>query len=130
MKRKKTATKVRTTASAKTTPLCPRLRIIIDEEYVLGPGKIALIEAIGRTGSISGAGRELEMSYRRAWLLVDALNRMFKTPVVSSGAGGEGGGGARVTLFGRRVAEAYKRADERAREAIEEEFSKLNVRVR
>ena len=65
----------------------PYVRILIGE-MVLGPGKVDLLEAIGRTGSISAAGRELGMSYRRAWLLVDALNHMFPSVLVAASPGG------------------------------------------
>ena len=62
----------------------------------LGPGKIRLLELIGERGSISAAGRGMGMSYRRAWLLVDDLNRCFKEPVVLTQLGGSGGGGGRI----------------------------------
>jgi molybdate transport system regulatory protein len=92
---------------------------------VLGPGKVELLEAIDRTGSISAAGREMGMSYRRAWLLVSALNEMFGRTLVTTSPGGAGGGGAEVTDFGRAVAEAYRRADERSTVAIREEFARI-----
>lgn len=107
----------------------PRLRILIGDGMVLGPGKVDLLEAIGRTGSISAAGRELGMSYRRAWLLVDALNHMFPDPLVTTAAGGSHGGGAKLTDYGRGVAAAYRRVEERARTAMREEMAPFNVRV-
>jgi molybdate transport system regulatory protein len=103
----------------------PRLRIMVRPGLVLGPGKVELLEAIDRTGSISAAGREMGMSYRRAWLLVSALNEMFGRTLVSTSPGGAGGGGAEVTDFGRAVAEAYRRADERSTVAIREEFARI-----
>ncbi|ODA66782.1 Molybdenum-pterin-binding protein MopA [Methyloligella halotolerans] len=93
----------------------PRLRIPIADGLVLGPGKIELLEAIGRTGSISAGGREMGMSYRRAWLLVDALNRMFAKPLILTATGGTRGGGAQVTDEGRAVVSAYRRAEERTK---------------
>jgi molybdate transport system regulatory protein len=90
---------------------------------LLGPGKIDLLDTIGRTGSISAAGRELGMSYRRAWLLVDEVNRLFRRPVVSASAGGSHGGGAQLTDFGRALVAAYRRIEERARVAIREELA-------
>jgi molybdate transport system regulatory protein len=83
----------------------------------LGPGKARLLECIAETGSISAAARQMEMSYRRAWLLVDELNGMFGKPVVETTAGGSGGGGARVTEFGARVVTAF-RAMERQADAL------------
>lgn len=108
---------------------CPRLRITLGEGLILGPGKVDLIDAIERTGSISAAGRAMGMSYRRAWLLVDALNRMFKQPVVVAATGGAKGGGAKLTDFGRGVASAYRRAEERSRLAVSEEFARVDVEV-
>jgi molybdate transport system regulatory protein len=82
------------------------IRIDLGAGVSLGPGKIALIEAILRTGSISAAAREIGMSYRRAWLHVDALNRMFAEPSVVTSPGRRGGG-AEVTAFGRRLVELF-----------------------
>lgn len=76
----------------------------------LGPGKIALMKAIADTGSISAAARRLGMSYRRAWLLIDALNRLFVSAVVETREGGSGGGGAALTPLGRTVVERYDAA--------------------
>lgn len=100
-----------------------RLRIVFGNDIRLGPGKADLLEAIGRTGSISAAGRELGMSYRRAWLLVDEVNRLFRRPVVQASAGGAHGGGAQLTDFGRALVAAYRRVEERARAAIREELA-------
>jgi molybdate transport system regulatory protein len=107
----------------------PRVRIRIGDEMVLGPGKVDLLEAIGRTGSISAAGRELGMSYRRAWLLSDALNHMFPEPLVTASPGGSRGGGAKLTDYGRGVAAAYRRVEERARLAMREEMARFNILV-
>src|ERR1700751_5856068 len=79
------------------------LRIDFAEGRAVGPGKIKLLEMIDSHGSISKAGRQLGMSYRRAWLLVDSLNRCFRTPVVASQQGGQQGGGASLTKFGHAV---------------------------
>jgi len=107
----------------------PRVRILIGDGMVLGPGKVDLLEAIGRTGSISAAGRELGMSYRRAWLLVDALNRMFPDALVTASPGGSRGGGAKLTDYGRGVAAAYRRVEVRTRAVMREELAAFNVRV-
>jgi molybdate transport system regulatory protein len=74
----------------------------------IGPGKVAVLEAIARSGSISAAGRALRMSYRRTWELVEELNRGLGTPVVDTAAGGSGGGGAVLTKAGRTVIERYR----------------------
>ena len=83
----------------------------------IGPGKVALLEQIARTGSISAAGRALRMSYRRAWDLVEELNRSFGRPVVTTAAGGPGGGGASLTAAGEAVIGEY-RAIEAAAEVV------------
>jgi len=83
----------------------------------IGPGKIALLKAIGETGSISAAARRLDMSYRRAWLLIDALNRLFGAPVVETREGGSGGGGAALTPLGLAVVRTYDAATAAAAEA-------------
>lgn len=91
-----------------TSPLQIRARLFHGEDIAMGPGKVELLEAIRETGSISAAARKMGMSYRRAWLLVDTMNRCFKSPLVSSSAGGTQGGGARLTPLGEEVREAYR----------------------
>jgi molybdate transport system regulatory protein len=91
------------------------LRIDFDGDRQVGPGKIRLLELIDSTGSISAAGRQMGMSYRRAWLLVDNLNHCFREPLVAAQVGGVKGGGALLTPFGRGVVDHY-RAIERAAE--------------
>jgi molybdate transport system regulatory protein len=88
-----------------------RLRISRGDAIAVGPGKIDLLEAIGRTGSITAAARALGMSYRRAWLLVDTMNRCFRNAVVEAEAGGARGGGTRLTPTGVRVVAHYRRAE-------------------
>lgn len=90
------------------------LRIDFGGGRSIGPGKIRLLELINETGSISAAGRALEMSYRQAWLLVDELNRMFDDPVVTAQTGGGGGGGAVVTETGNTVVRLYRDMEQRA----------------
>ena len=74
----------------------------------IGPGKVAVLEEIARSGSISAAGRVLRMSYRRTWELVEELNRSLGTPVVETAAGGSGGGGAILTQAGKAVIARYR----------------------
>jgi molybdate transport system regulatory protein len=74
----------------------------------IGPGKIRLMELISKHGSISAAGKEMGMSYRRAWLLVDEINQIFKQPLVEKQMGGSGGGGARLTTLGLDVVSRYR----------------------
>lgn len=91
------------------------IRLDFDDRRRLGPGKVALLEAIHRTGSISAAGREFGMAYRRAWLLVDELNHMFIEPLVLTRSGGSHGGGAALTALGERVVTAYRALENKAR---------------
>jgi molybdate transport system regulatory protein len=85
-----------------------RFRVDFSAACSVGAGKIELLEAIARTGSLSQAARELSMSYRRGWLLVDSLNRDFDTPVARTSVGGSGGGGAVLTDFGHELIAAYR----------------------
>jgi molybdate transport system regulatory protein len=84
------------------------LRVDFGSSRSIGPGKIRLLEAIERTGSISQAGRTLGMSYRRAWLLIDDMNRCFREAVVSAKPGGSRGGGAQLTEFGAGLVRDYR----------------------
>lgn len=78
----------------------------------MGPGKADLLEAIDSTGSISGAAREMGMSYRRAWLLVDTMNSCFSEPLVTTAKGGTEGGGAALTPTGKKVLSAFRDVSE------------------
>jgi molybdate transport system regulatory protein len=84
------------------------LRVDLGSGRALGPGKIRLLEAIAKTGSISQAGRKLGMSYRRAWLLVDDMNDCFRDAVIEAQPGGAHGGGATLTAFGQKLVERYR----------------------
>jgi molybdate transport system regulatory protein len=90
------------------------VRVDFGADRALGPGKIRLLETIGKTGSISQAGRALGMSYRRAWLLIDDMNRSFRAPVVATQPGGVRGGGAELTPFGLQVIENYRAIEAQA----------------
>lgn len=98
----------------------PRLRIRIGGRK-LGPGKADLLEAIGRTGSLAVSASAMGMSARRAWLLVDELNRMFTRPAVT--VAGEGDDAAALTEFGRELVTAYRRLEARTRAAMLEELA-------
>jgi molybdate transport system regulatory protein len=90
-----------------TTPAV-RFRVDFGHQAAVGPGKIALLEHIGSSGSLSQAARELGMSYRRAWQLLENLNDCFLRPVTASARGGRGGGGAQLTDFGVQLIRAYR----------------------
>ncbi len=94
-----------------------RLRITKGDEIAVGPGKIALLEAIDATGSITAAARQLGMSYRRAWLLLDTMNRCFAQPLTDAEAGGKRGGGTSLTPLGAQVVKRYRRIEAAAAKA-------------
>lgn len=107
-----------------------RLSLRIDlPEGRIGPGKIVLLEAIAREGSISAAGRALGMSYRRAWDLVDALNRILGTPAVEASTGGHRGGGALLTDAGRNLVADYRAIEKAAHVAAEARLAALARRM-
>jgi molybdate transport system regulatory protein len=106
-----------------------RLRIDFEDAGYVGPGKVTLLEAIGRTGSISAAAREMGMSYRRAWLLVDATNTMFRRPVVSTSAGGKHGGGAELTEFGRELIGRFRAVEAEAHRALAAQLAELEAEL-
>ena len=85
-----------------------KVRLMSRGERALGPGKADLLERIAQLGSISAAAKAMSMSYSRAWQLVDAMNRAFKTPLVQAATGGARGGGARVTALGLEVLAGYR----------------------
>jgi molybdate transport system regulatory protein len=85
-----------------------RFRVDFSRDEAVGPGKIALLEHIDRCGSLAQSARELKMSYRRAWLLLESLNVAFRARVTVMSTGGRGGGGATLTPFGQALIEAYR----------------------
>ncbi|HEY4318299.1 MAG TPA: LysR family transcriptional regulator [Herbaspirillum sp.] len=107
-----------------------RIRISNDDTIAFGPGKASLLQAIERTGSISGGAREMGMSYRRAWLLVEQMNRCFKQPLVQTATGGIKGGGAQITEMALDVLAHYKAMQEKAAASTHEELSYLQGLMR
>ena len=102
------------------------IRIDLASGARIGPGKVAVLEEIGRSGSISGAGRALRMSYKRTWQLVEDLNSSLGTPVVETAAGGSGGGGAILTEAGRTVIERYRAIEMDTAQAARKHLLALN----
>lgn len=107
-----------------------RIRITFGEAGMLGPGKAELLERIARCGSIAAAGREMGMSYKRAWMLVETLNAMFRAPLVESTRGGPGGGGAVVTETGRSVLALYRAFEAEAARAGRDHLDRLGALLR
>jgi molybdate transport system regulatory protein len=101
----------------------PRLRILLGESIALGPGKARLLAEIAATGSISAAARAMGMSYRRAWLLVAEMNRVFRAPLVEAGPGGKRGGGARITELGRDALARYRAMEAKAHKTLAKDIA-------
>ena len=100
-------------------PLKVKIQVYCGDKIAMGPGKADLLEAIDAEGSISGAGRAMGMSYRRTWLLVDAMNRCWADPLVVAIPGGSSGGGAQVTPFGHQVLRHYRAIQRQTSEAAQ-----------
>ena len=105
----------------------PRIRILLGSSIAIGPGKAALLEAIGETGSIAAAGRRMGMSYRRAWVLAKTMNACFREPLIEAAKGGVGGGGARLTAMGREVLRLYRAMEDHATTAVVADMKKLRA---
>ena len=101
-----------------------------DDTIAFGPGKAALLQAIARSGSISGAAREMGMSYRRAWLLVEQMNRCFRSPLVLTATGGAKGGGAQVTELGLDILARYQAMQQKACDAASDDLLYLQGLMR
>jgi molybdate transport system regulatory protein len=96
----------------------------------LGPGKVRLLEAIKKTGSISQAGRTLGMSYRKTWLLADDMNNCFHDAVIATQQGGADGGGATLTPFGQRLVELYRSIENDAMNATRTHLDQLEAALK
>lgn len=104
-----------------------RPRIYIGDAIALGPGKIDLLRHVGEMRSISAAARALGIPYKRAWLLIESLNRGFCRPVVSTATGGKGGGGATLTPLGQALVERYLALEERINASSAAELAALQA---
>lgn len=101
------------------------LRIDFANGSQIGHGKVKLLELIAQHGSISRAAKEMRMSYRRAWLLADEINRIFKTPVLETQHGGSGGGSARLTSFGHAVVGHYRAIEAQSKKLFSKQLTEL-----
>lgn len=102
-----------------------KIHIPYGKVSAIGPGKADLLEAIQRSGSISAAARQMGMSYKRAWDLVDTMNKCFREPLVTTAAGGSYGGGAHVTEFGQNILKHYRAIEIKANASIAAELQVL-----
>ncbi len=104
-----------------------RLRVFLEPDIAIGPGKAEILEGIRETGSIAAAGRRMNMSYKRAWLLVDTMNRCFREPLVATRRGGRTQGGAKLTQMGEEVLARYRRMEAQARAAVADDMDELRA---
>ncbi|MFD2237021.1 winged helix-turn-helix domain-containing protein [Aureimonas populi] len=107
----------------------PRLRLVFGPQAIIGPGRAELLERVARTGSLAAAGREMRMSYKRAWSLVEELNRTFDTPLVELSRGGAAHGGAVLTPLGAEIVERYRRMQALSEAAIAPDLKALAARL-
>jgi molybdate transport system regulatory protein len=105
------------------------VRIDLDSEGRIGPGKIQLLENIRELGSISAAGRAMDMSYKRAWDLVDEINRICRQAAVERQTGGKNGGGAVLTPFGVSLVSRYRKIERDAATAVRKELAALQTDI-
>src|ERR1700682_4974321 len=106
-----------------------RISIVFESGARIGPGKAMLLESIRGTRSISAAAREMGMSYKRAWLLLDSMNRAFTEPVITAAPGGTHGGGASLTAFGAELLERYRRIEKETATLAREDIAALARRA-
>ncbi len=128
MAAKPTATKP-AAAKPSAPPGLSHLRVTINSDFYLGPGRADLLELIAETGSIAAAGKRMGMSYKRAWGLVQALNEGFGAPLVLTSRGGAEQGGALLTPAGLAVLGHYRRMQAKTREAIADEVAALTALI-
>ncbi len=105
-----------------TSPPRLRLRLLLGRSIAIGPGKADLLAALFETGSISAAARSMGMSYKKAWYLLDTMNRCFRAPLIKAEKGGSSRGGARLTPTGERALGLYRAIEDRAVAAAAEEL--------
>ena len=106
-----------------------KVRIDFDDAHSVGPGKIALLERMRDCGSLSQAARELDMSYRRAWQLLDSLNTSFNEPVIVTSIGGKGGGGSEITKFGLTLIDSYRALEKEMTGRAQQFFKQMRSQV-
>jgi molybdate transport system regulatory protein len=110
--------------------LKPRLRVVAGDTIALGPGKVELLALIAETGSIAEAAKRMDMSYMRAWTLVQQMEACFKEPLLARQRGGSERGGARLTETGARVLELYQQMEAESLQATEKSWRELRKRLR
>jgi molybdate transport system regulatory protein len=108
----------------------PRIRVFCDGDIVMGPGKADLLAQIAQTKSLSESARRMKMSYMKAWLLVQTMNRSYRKPLVQAERGGKSGGGARLTPYGQQALAFYQEMEELSLAALQRPWAKLRRMLR
>lgn len=103
-----------------------RIWIETEDHVFLGEGRVRLLKAIEEFGSLSRASKNLNISYKKAWRLIDAVNKTAKKPVTSSFVGGKGGGGVSLTPYGREIIVAFDSINKKCWEFLDQQVSKIN----
>ena len=104
-----------------------RIWIEADNKILLGEGRVHLLKAIDETGSLSKAAKSIGMSYKKAWSLIDAVNKRAEKPVTTSSIGGKGGGGAELTDYGKSLVVAFENINKNCWTFLDQEISKINI---
>lgn len=104
-----------------------RIRIDFEQRRSFGVGKVELLEGVAACGSLAEAARRMKMSYRRAWLLLEDMNKSFAQPVAKANVGGRGGGGVQLTEFGQKLVKAYRELEEELAPLVEAKFGSVMV---
>ncbi len=117
-------------SSVKSPGLKPRFRVVCGKTIALGPGKVELLELLVETGSLNEAARRLDMSYMRAWTLVNTMNDCFREPVVVTERGGKTGGGMKVTAAGRLALTLYRKIQSTALSSTAASWRRLQKLLR
>ena len=102
------------------------IRVHVARTNAIGPGKADLLQVVAETGSIAEAARRLDMSYRRAWSLVKALNNSFSAPLIETRKGGPAGGSAALTATGQEVLTLYRTMERKATKAVSSDIAAFN----
>ena len=104
-----------------------RIWIEADNKILLGEGRVSLLKAINETGSLSKAAKSIGMSYKKAWSLIDAVNKRAEKPVTTSSIGGKGGGGAELTDYGKSLVMAFESINKNCWKFLDQEISKIKI---
>ncbi len=104
-----------------------RIWIEADGNILLGEGRVSLLKAIEDTGSLTQAAKSLSMSYKKAWSLIDAVNSRAEKPVTTSSIGGKGGGGARLTDYGKTLVNTFDTINENCWKFLDDQIMQVNL---